>query len=82
MRELRERTVIKTFLGTVDGRAVLHRWLEFCGVYQSPFATNALMMAHSAGKGDVGRMFLADLIAADEGLYLQMLKEQREQIDG
>lgn len=75
-RDRRRRDMLAAVMGMPQGRDWIWSLLEFCGVNVTPMATNALIIAHNIGKGEVGRMILAEITAITPDLYLQMLKEQ------
>lgn len=64
-------------LRTFEGRRTLWEVLTWCGTFQSILAADALGMAFRAGQQDLGHKLIAQLTAADAGLYDQMAREAR-----
>ena len=58
-------------------REYLWELLEFCKTFQSPFASNALVMAHNAGEQNVGFKILADITDAAPAQYINLLEEKK-----
>jgi len=79
MAEKTRKDMISAIMGLKQGRAYFYELLAFCQVGHSPFASNALIMAHSCGQMNVGLKVQGDLMAVVPELYLQMLKEADEQ---
>jgi hypothetical protein len=76
--EKSRKDMIAAIMGLPQGRAYFHELLAFCSVGHSPFASNALIMAHSCGQMNVGLKVQADLMGTVPDLYLQMLREADE----
>ena len=49
-----------------------------CGIYETPFNENEMVMAYKAGKADVGRMLLADIVQFAPDEYVMMIKEHQK----
>lgn len=81
-REQERRKMMAAIMSLREGRAWVHELLTFCGVFRSPFASNALVMAHQVGYADVGRKILADVEGEVPDLYFQMLREKKEERNG
>ncbi len=58
-------------------REYLWELLEFCKTFQSPFSSNALVMAHNTGEQNVGFKILADITDAAPAQYIQLLEEKK-----
>lgn len=63
-------------LGTPEGRAFCWELLEKARVFESIWHPSAAIH-YNAGRQDFGHELMADLIKADERLYLQMETEAR-----
>lgn len=70
--------VIKTFMGFPDGRAYFYQLLVKCNCYRNPFSCDTNLMAFSCGEQNIGLQILADLQAASPELYLQMMRESKQ----
>ena len=69
---------LRVVLSKPEGRRVFWRLLTHCNVFSSVFNTNNAMMAKNAGKQDVGHFIQAEIVEADENLYISMMKENKE----
>jgi len=76
-REKDDAAVVAALMENGQGRAWLWGLLGFCGIYQSPFSLNEMQMAYAAGKGDVGRKLLADIVQHAPDQYVMMIKEHQ-----
>lgn len=76
--DVERNQVMEAIMMHKQTRAWIYAILEFCGCYQSAFSTNALQMAHEAGKQTVGHKIMADVMTAGDGPYLTMVREARE----
>lgn len=65
-------------LSTYDGRLVLHRILERCGVYRDGFSPDALLHARESGKRSIGLQLIADMQGYDAKAYLTMITEEHD----
>lgn len=77
-RAARYRDNLQEVLGTPSGRLVMWELLSVAGVFESMFHRDAGVMAYNAGRQDFGHRIMADILAADETLYLVMEREARE----
>lgn len=73
------RAALVAVMGTVPGRAFVWGLLERAGVYQSIWSPNA-EIHYRAGRQDYGHELMADVLAADEELFLQMEREARGRV--
>lgn len=80
--DTQRRETLIAILSHENGRDWLYSVLERCGIYQTPFSTDALLMAHRVGEQNIGRELLAAIVAADSKAYMRMLEEQQEKEDG
>lgn len=67
---------VSRLMSRKDGRRIVRHLLGEAGTYQTSFSTNALQMAHSEGRRDVGLRLLALIQEACPERYLEMLTEQ------
>lgn len=72
----REREELRVVLGTVEGRRVLWRLLEYCGPYQSVLDDGGgRRIYYNAGQQDVGHYLMGLIGKADAGAYLTMQQD-------
>lgn len=76
--EKRRSEMVGAIMDLPHGREYFFELLEFCKIGHSPFASNALIMAHSCGEMNVGLKIQADLLSAAPEQYLKMLEEAKE----
>jgi hypothetical protein len=74
----RFRELLTAVLGLPAGRALLWELLGRAKVNASVFHRDQAVMAYSSGRQDFGHELLAEIIAADSTLYLQMEREARD----
>lgn len=78
LAELRELLKDRKF------RNFVFRFLTYTKVYNSIFEQSSKIY-YNAGQQDVGHFLMAEIVEADQPLYLQMLKEKldadRQQVD-
>lgn len=79
--ERRKAEILGAIMDLPQGREYFYELLEFCKVGHSPFASNALLMAHSCGEMNVGLKIQADLMGTVPDKYLMMLREGTERIE-
>lgn len=74
----RERDLedMKFILSTSQGRRMLWRYLEHCGIYKDSFTGNSATF-YNEGRRAVGIKLLDDITAADPDTYLTMMKENK-----
>ena len=72
----RELNDLRHVLSSVQGRRFLWRMLGFCKVNGSVWESSA-RIHYNSGQQDVGHHMLAEIIAADEDAYLNMMKESK-----
>lgn len=79
-RRRRERYIeaLRLQMSTEGGRLVLWETLSRAGVYSSCFDTQSLRMAAMAGQQAFGQQLLADIVEANEDLYVLMSREARQ----
>lgn len=68
---------VRAVMNTPHGRAVMWELVREARVYESIWCPNA-EIHYRAGRQDYGHWLLAQLIAADDGLYELMEREARE----
>lgn len=77
-REEKQRAaVIIGLMDLPEGRKWLWDFLAACGLYETPFSESELRMAYNAGRGDVGRRLLADIVQFSPDMYVEMIKEHQ-----
>lgn len=77
-REDEERLeMVKAVMSMPQGRKWVWGILAHCAVLQTPFATNALVMAFTAGKQDVGHFIIRDIMEVAPEMYLKMAAEAK-----
>src|SRR5574343_400737 len=69
---------VQELLKHAAGRRYLWRLLGLTGVYQSSFSSDAMQMARSEGRRELGLVVLSDITGADPNAYTTMLKEQNQ----
>lgn len=74
----KEISDLKTVLSKPEGRRVFWRLLSHCNVYGSIFNQNNAIMSKNSGKQDVGHFIMAEIVEADENMYISMMKENKE----
>lgn len=65
---------IRTVLSTSEGKRVLWRLLSQCRTFESIYEQSA-RIHYNAGQQDLGHFIMAEIIAADEQLLFQMMKD-------
>lgn len=65
-----------------QGRRVMWRLLSKAGIFQSGFASDAMLMAHREGFKDYGRWLITEIEQTCPELYLTMLTEQHDYANG
>lgn len=72
--------VLRKMMHDPKGRSWLHRTLEFCDIYGSPFTPGqADTTAFHLGQQNVGKRLLIDSMEASPDLYMLMIREAREE---
>jgi hypothetical protein len=67
---------LQAVLATPAGRALIWDWLADAGIYRSVW-DNSARIHYNAGRQDFGHERLAEVVAADEQLYMVMESEAR-----
>lgn len=70
--------VVAGLMDMPEGRKWLWDMMARCGMYETPYSESQLRMAYNAGKSDVGRMILADIVQFAPDMYVQMIKEHQK----
>jgi hypothetical protein len=74
---------VKHVLDTIQGRRVLYHLLSEAGIYRVSFdASNACITAYNEGRRKTGLQLLELLEEANEGLFSQMINENRTNRNG
>lgn len=79
-KKLRERHLddIRKVASTEHGRRVIWWVLSLGGIYRDPFNPSGSVTNLNIGKQQVARSVMSDLMEADEELFFQMQREQKE----
>lgn len=77
LREI-ELNDLRHVLQSDQGRRFMWRVLSHCRVFESIWHNSALIH-HNAGRQDVGHYLMAEIVEADENLFLQMMKESKKE---
>lgn len=75
-RHDRELAELRDVLQTIEGRRVLWRFLEKCGVFESIMETSARIY-YNAGKQDLGHYLLGEIGKADPNAYILMQQDAK-----
>jgi hypothetical protein len=69
---------MRFILSNAQGRRVLKKYLEACGVFRTSFSENVNQTLFLEGQRNVGLMLLNDINAADPMAYVKMMNESKE----
>lgn len=72
----RELNDVRHVLGSIQGRRLIWRYLETCGVFRTSF-TGSSQTFFNEGERNIGLKLLADINEASPESYLTMLKESK-----
>jgi hypothetical protein len=75
-RRAQARADLRAVLATAEGRRVLWRLLEHCGVFESIWHPSA-EIHYRAGRQDVGHWLMAEISEADDEALMRMFQEAR-----
>ena len=76
-RREREANDLRAVLQTDQGRRVMWRLLEHCGVFRSTFTGHGARDAFNEGARNVGLFVMGELIAADPDALTSMMQESK-----
>jgi hypothetical protein len=76
VREFERKVVLRGLMSVRAGREWVFSLLGDCGVYHTPFATDACATAFNCGQQNIGLRLVAALVEACPDDYLRMMKEQ------
>jgi hypothetical protein len=76
-RAEQQKLDLQRILEIPEGRRVMWRFLEHCGVYRSIFEPNS-RIAYNSGMQDVGHFIQGAIFDARPDALLQMMKEAQE----
>lgn len=76
-RTRRLAAALKRVMQTAEGRLLMWSIVESAGIYRSVWSNVQAEVNRNVGRQDFGHELLADLIAVDDELYLQMEREMR-----
>ena len=72
--------VIRKIMMTRNGRAWMYRFLEKCHIFENPFIPGmADATAHNLGEANIGKQLWLDVQNASLDLYVQMIRETKEE---
>src|SRR6267154_4206594 len=72
--------VLRKLMFSKQGRGFLYRRLEMCHIYGNTFAGEEThVSAFQQGEENVGKRLMLEAMDASPDLYVQMIKEQREE---
>lgn len=74
----RQHDDMKYMLSTVNGRRVLWRILEKCGVFRSVHHPSGSQVYYNAGQQDVGHFVLTMILDAEPKKFLDMQLEAKD----
>lgn len=69
---------IRTVMANASGKRLMWRLLEKCGTFSSVFASDSSRMTYLAGKQDLGHFLMAEIMQADENLFIKLMKENKK----
>ena len=69
---------MKKVLDTLEGRRVLWRIMEFCGLFENRWVPNSARVSYDQGQRNVGLYVLAKVQEADVEKYFEMMREKEE----
>lgn len=67
---------LRKVLATLEGRKVMWRLLEHCGVFETVWHASALIH-YNAGRQDVGHYVMQEIIKAEPKAFAQMMNEKQ-----
>jgi hypothetical protein len=73
--------VLRNLMASLDGREWMFELLELCHIYETSFASDALVMAAREGERNVGLKVVWQIQTACPEQYLQMMKEAKDRAD-
>ncbi len=81
-RRRREREVddLRAVVATPEGRRVMWRMLEHCGVFRSTFTGHGARDAFNEGARNVGLFVMGELAEAEPDVITTMLKESKRDV--
>lgn len=75
------KEVLRTFMSSPGGRKWFYDFLVAHSAYTNPFRRDPYITAFECGELNVAQQVMAEIVEADEVLYLQMLKENKDAQD-
>lgn len=72
------KETLRGFMASSAGRKWFYDFLTAHSAYTNPFRRDPYVTAFECGELNVAQQVMAELVEADEGLYLQMLKENKD----
>ncbi len=77
IREAQKRAALARLMSDAEGRMWMWDLLSLCGVYHSSFSREALSMAFSEGRRDIGLHLVAQIHKLAPEQYVRMTQENR-----
>lgn len=71
---------VKELLQNKSARGVIWQWLSLCGIYQTSLHPSGSMVYANEGRREIGLKILKDIIAADPDMFLQMMKDNKQEM--
>lgn len=75
-KRIQEMEDMRDVLKLPQGRRVMWKLLSHCKVFESIYHPSALIH-HNSGRQDVGHFIMAEIMAANEMAFLQMMSESK-----
>lgn len=79
-RRDRDADDMRAVLGTDQGRRVIWRLMEHCGVFRSTFTGHGARDAFNEGARNVGLFVMGEMIAADPDALTSMMQESKKDV--
>jgi hypothetical protein len=76
---MREEDDIRSVLSGVQGRRVLWRIMERCGINSTPIGDNDARTNFNCGKQDIGHFVLGEIVEVAPERYLEMMQENQKE---
>lgn len=76
-KEIADAQEFNAFASTYEGRRLLRRFIDECGVYRQTFTGDPLSSAFQEGRRSIG-LWLIELFDSCPDLYIQLLTEKEQ----
>ena len=80
-REIRKRSGLRKLMSDPEGRMWMWDLLAECGVFHSSFSSDALTMAFSEGRRDIGLRRVAEINRLGPELYSKLVGENTKKAE-